>query len=130
MPHLIDGVIDGRIFGDIGVGLGQIRLRLVVIVITHKVFDGVVREKLSEFLVELTGQCLVVDQHQRRLLNAGDQVGHHKRLARPGHPQQDLLLGPRAHPGGEFFNRLGLIPPGRELGFQSERRHGFFRRSS
>ncbi len=130
VPHLIDRVIDGRIFGNIGVGLGKVCLRLVIIIIAHEIFDGVVGKKLPEFLVELTGQRLVVDQDQRRLLDAGDQVRHREGLARAGHPEQHVVPRAGLHPGGELLNRLGLIPTRRELGFQFERHQDFSRRSS
>ncbi len=81
MTHLIDGIIDGRILGNVRIALRNIGFRLIVIVVTHEILDGVVRKKLFEFLIELPGQSFVVHEHQRRLLDTFDKIGHRKGFA-------------------------------------------------
>ena len=56
----VEIVVFRGVFFDVDIPLGDVRLRLVVIVVTDKIFDGVLREKLFEFLIELGGQSLVV----------------------------------------------------------------------
>ncbi len=68
VAHLIDRVVDRRIFRNVGVALWDIGFRLVVIVITDEVLDSVVRKELLELLVELPCQRLIVHQHQCGLL--------------------------------------------------------------
>ena len=101
----------------------KIRFRLVVVVVTHEILDGVSGEKLSEFVVQLAGQCLVVNQHQSRLLDTLDQVGHRKGLAGAGDAEEDLVLLAGPHSGGEFLDRLTLVPTRGERGFQLELFH-------
>ena len=124
VPHLINRIVDRGIFRDVGVGLREIGLGLVVIVVAHEILDRVMGEELPEFLIQLSSQCLVVDQHQRGFLGSLDQVRHREGLAGAGHPQQCLMLPAGLHPGGELLNRLALIPAGREGGFELERSHG------
>jgi len=45
VPHLIDFFIDLSILLDIGIGGGNIGLRLVIIVITDEEFNGILREE-------------------------------------------------------------------------------------
>ena len=55
MPHLVDRLVDRGIFRNIGITLWNIGFRLVVIVITDKIFDGIVRKELLELLIQLPG---------------------------------------------------------------------------
>ena len=81
MAHFIDLVVDGRVFFDVGVGRGDIRLRLVVIVVGDEVFDRIVREHLLELGAELSREGLVVRQNERRTVRLGDDVRHREGLA-------------------------------------------------
>ena len=54
--------VDRGILFDIGIGGGDIGLRLVIIVVGDKVLNGIVREKFAHFAVELGGQGLVMRQ--------------------------------------------------------------------
>ena len=66
VPHPVDLFVDRRFLLDVGVGLRDVRLRLVVVVVRDEVLDGVVREEPLELLVELRRQRLVVREHERR----------------------------------------------------------------
>jgi hypothetical protein len=84
---------------DIGVRVGDVRLRLVVVVVGDEIFHGVVGEKLLELAAQLGGQRLVVGQHQRGALHLLDDLGHGIGLAGAGDAQQHLL-------GQAVFNAL------------------------
>ena len=63
MAHLVDVLVDGGVFFDVGVGTRHVRLGLVVIVIADEILDGVVREQAGEFAVKLRGERFVGGQH-------------------------------------------------------------------
>ena len=67
-PQFIELVIDGRFFVDVQIGGRHIRFRLVKIVVADEIFDGVVREKAFELVVELRGKRFIVGQHERRAI--------------------------------------------------------------
>ena len=88
---------------------GQVRLGLVVVVVRDEVLDGVRREELAELVAELRGERLVVRDHERRLLDRRDHVGHRERLARGRRAEQRLVLQAVVDPGRELGDRLRLI---------------------
>jgi len=49
---------------------------LVVVVVRHEILDGVVREELAHFAVELGRERLVVREDQRRPLQRVGDVRH------------------------------------------------------
>ena len=61
-------VVDAQVLLYVGVGHGEVCLRLVVVVVGYEILYGVVREKGLELPVELGCQSLVVAQDQRRPL--------------------------------------------------------------
>ena len=63
-------------FFDIRVRLGDIRLRLVIVVVGNEVFHGVFREKLAEFRAQLSRERFVVREHERGAVDVGDDVRH------------------------------------------------------
>ena len=75
-----DFLVDRGVFLDVKILLGDIGFRLVVVVVTDEIVDGVAREELSEFGVQLRSERLVVAQDQRRPLDLLDDVGHRKCL--------------------------------------------------
>ena len=116
-------VVDGKIFFYIGVGLGQIGLRLVVVVVRHVILYGVLGEKTAHLFVELGGKGLVVAQYEGGALHVGYHVGHREGLARTGHTKK--YLGPVAalHTLGELTDGLGLVA-GRTVGGGEFKFHG------
>ncbi len=64
--QLVQLVVDRGFFFDVRVRGGNVRFRLVEIVVADEIFDRVLREKTFEFAVELRRERLVVRQHQRR----------------------------------------------------------------
>ena len=67
--------------------MGDIRLRLIVVIVTDKIFHGVFREKFLELRAQLGGKGFVVGQYQRGALNAFNDFRHGERLAGAGHAQ-------------------------------------------
>ena len=76
MAQLFDFVVDGAVLFDVGVGVGDIGFRLVIVVVGHKVFHRIVRKKCLELRTQLCCQRLVVRQHQRRAIDLLDDVCH------------------------------------------------------
>ena len=70
MAKLVNLVVDGGIFFDVGVAGGYVGFRLVVVVVGNKVFNGIFRKKLFELSVELCRQGFVGRQNQRRSAGA------------------------------------------------------------
>ena len=105
-------LIDGRVFFNEQVALRHIGLGLVVVVVAHKVFDRVFREKLAELAVELGRQRLVVRKHNRRAAQARDHIGHGEGLARARNAQQGLEHLAVVDAFNQFVNGLGLVACG------------------
>ncbi len=114
----VDFVVGGGVLLDVGVGLGDVGLGLVVVVVADEVLDGVVREELLELGVELGGEGLVVADDQRGAAEARDDVRHREGLAAAG----DAFEGAVALAGGEGgahgVDRLRLVAGRREGGYE------------
>ena len=90
MPQFVNLVVYLRILFDICVSGRYISLRLIIVIVGHKVFHRVLREKLLEFTVKLCGQSLVVTDYKRRLLYFLDYVGHGEGFAGTGNSHESL----------------------------------------
>ena len=101
-------------FSMIGIRVGgDIRLRLVVVVVGDEILHGVVGEKLPELLAQLGRQGLVVvGQHQRGALHLLDDLGHGVGLAGAGDAQQHLLLQAVLQPLRQRSMAWGWSPEG------------------
>src|SRR5262249_26318813 len=66
VAELVDLIVDIGVFGDVGVGAGNVGLGLVVIVVRDEVLDGVFREELLELRTELSGESPVRRKNERR----------------------------------------------------------------
>ena len=64
VAQAVDVLVDGGVLLDVGVGLGDVGLGLVVVVVADEVLDRVVGEEVLELAVELGGQGLVVGDDQ------------------------------------------------------------------
>ena len=123
MTHLVDCIVNGRVFGDVRIGLGNVGFRLVIIVVTDEIFDRIVREELLELLIELPGERLVVDQHERGFLHPLDYIGHCERLTGPRHTKQCLMLPASLETGHQFIDGFSLISARLEGSFELELWH-------
>ena len=59
VPQPLDLLVDRGVLLDVGVGLRDVRLGLVVVVVGDEVLDGVVRQQLAELVGELRRERLV-----------------------------------------------------------------------
>ena len=107
--HLLDLGVDLEVFLDIGVRRRQVGLRLVVVVIRHEIFHGVLREEVAELPVQLRREGLVVAQDQRRTVQPRDDVGYRESLSRTRHAQQRVVFGPVFDRADELPDRLRLV---------------------
>ena len=103
--------------------MGDIGLRLVVVVVGDKVLHGVFREELPELLAQLGGQRLVVGQHQRGALHLLDDLGHGVGLAGAGDALEHLFPQAQIHALGQLFDGLRLVAGGGVFGMDFELRH-------
>src|SRR5690606_314204 len=88
----VDLLVYRRIFLNVQILRGHIRLRLVVIVVGDEILDCVLRKELLKLPVELSSKGLVMRQDQGWQLEALDNLRHGKSLARPGHSLDRLKL--------------------------------------
>ena len=124
MPHLVDLFIDVGVLGNVGVGLRDIGLRLIVVVVADKVLHGIVGEEPLQLTVELSCQGLVGGDDQGGLLHGRNGVGHGEGLARAGDPKEDHVSQPSAHAVHQIFNGAGLIAARLEIGNELKGGHG------
>ena len=111
--HLLNVLVDGRVFFNEQVALGHIGLGLVVVVVADEVLHRVFGEKLAELAVELRRQRFVGRKHNGRAAQAGNHIGHGEGLARTGHPQQGLKYLAVVHALHQLVDGLGLVARGR-----------------
>ncbi len=109
VPEALDVVVDGAVLFDVGVGLRDVRLGLVVVVVRHEVFNRVVRQHLSQFVGQLGGQRLVGRHHQRGPLQPLDEPGGGGRLAGAGGPEQHHVALPRPDAALELVDGGRLV---------------------
>jgi hypothetical protein len=98
VPQPFDLVVDRRVLLDIGVGLRDVRLGLVVVVVRDEVLDGVVRKELTELGGELGRERLVGCHDKGRPLQLLDQPCGGRALSRAGGTEQHDVLLPRLDP--------------------------------
>ena len=112
MAQALDLSVDGGVLLDEGIRVGDVRLRLIVVVVGDEVLHGVFREELPELLAQLGRQRLVVGQHQRGALHLLDDLGHGVGLAAAGDAQQHLLAQAVLQSLRQLFNGLRLVAGG------------------
>ena len=114
----VDGFVDLRVFFDVNVALRDIGFGLVIIVIADEIMDGVAREEGAELLVELSGQRLIMGQHQRRFAELGDHVAGGKCFAGARGAEQSLTAAAGVKAFDKLGDGFGLIAGGLELAGQ------------
>ena len=92
MPHAVDLLVNRRVFLDVGVGPRHICFGLVVVVIRNEVLDRIVGKQVAHLAVKLGSQSFVGSEDEGRALTLGNDVRHREGFARPGDPEQDLIL--------------------------------------
>ena len=114
VSQAVDLLVYRHVLVDVGVGLFDVGLRLVVVVVGDEVLDGVVRKEVPELLVELGGQRLVVGDDERRLLELLHRPRDGVRLPGAGDAQEGLFLRAGLVARDEFLDRVGLVARGIE----------------
>ncbi len=110
--QLVEFVVDGGFFFDVGVAGRDVGFGLVVIVIADEIFDGVIGKERFEFVEELGGESFVVSQDDGRAVQFFDDLGHRERFARAGDAEQNLVAVSAADALQELRDGLGLIAAG------------------
>ncbi len=122
--HALDLFVDRRVLLDIQVAGGDVRLRLVVVVVGHEVLDRVLREEVRELAKELRGQRLVVRQDHCGPLTRLHDLGHGEGLARSGDPLQGVEPAVAGQTRDDRFGGLLLIAGRLERRVDGEPIHG------
>ena len=91
MAQLVDHFVNGSIFLDVCITGGNIRFRLVVVIITDEIFNRVIREKCFEFIVQLGRQGFIGCQDQGRSGHRRDHMGHCEGFTGSGNTQQHMV---------------------------------------
>ncbi len=112
VAQAVDLLVDGGVLFDVGIGGGDVGLRLIIVVVAHKVFHRAVREEGAQLAAQLGCQRFVVRQHQRGLLHPFDDGGHGKGLAAAGNAQQHLIALAAEHAVCQRLDGGGLIAAG------------------
>ena len=120
MAQPLDFVVDGRVLFNIGVRMGDVGLRLIVIIVGNEVFHRVFGEKLAEFRTELGGKRLVVRQNQRRTVQLFNDRGHGEGLAGACDAEKHLFRHPGLNSLRQGADGLRLVAGGRVGGVQLE----------
>ena len=108
-PHLLDVLVDRRIFLDVRVGRRHVSLGLVVVVVADEILHRVVWKKFLELAIKLPGQGFVGRHDQRWPLHLGNDIGDGEGLARAGDAQQGLVRQPVVEPLHQLRDRGGLV---------------------
>ena len=132
VAHAVDLLVDRGVFFDVGVGARHIGLGLVIVVVRDEIIHRIVRKKALHLAVELRRQGLVGGEDQGRPRHRLSDVGHGKRLARAGDPEQDLIALAVLQPADQLGDRRRLIARRLEVRHHAKRRtawrgaRGFF----
>ena len=84
-PHLFNVFVNRRVFFNKQIALWNIRLGLVVVVITDEILHRVFGKELAKLTVQLGCQRFVGRKHNGGPAHASNHVGHGERFTRAGH---------------------------------------------
>ena len=91
-PEFFHFLIDTQILFYVSSRARNIRLGLVVVIITDKIFHSVLREKLFELHKKLSCQSFIMSQNQSRSLDFIDHISDGKSLSRACYSEQSLVF--------------------------------------
>ncbi len=120
VPQAVYFFVNFGFFFNIGVGLGNVCLRLVVVVVGDKVMDGVFRKKFFKFACQLCGKCFIMGDDKSWLLQCLDNMRHGKRFAGAGNAQKRLMMHSCFHVLNQRLDGARLVACGRERRFERE----------
>ena len=109
VTQLINLIVDVRILFNVRIRRRHISLRLVIIVIGHKIFYRILREKFFKLTIKLGRKCLIMCNNQRRLIQCGNNIRHRKGLTGTGNSQKCLELVPLPKTIDQCFDCLRLV---------------------
>ena len=124
VPHLINLVINRRILRNICVRGRHIGLRLIIIIIRHKILNRIVRKKRLELAVKLCCKRLIVRYDERRLIQLRDNICHREGLAGAGYTEQRLTFLARFKAFYQPVDCFRLIPGWCIFRYQFKMVHG------
>ncbi len=122
VPQPLDLLVHRGVLLDVGVGLGHVRLGLVVVVVGDEVLDGVVGEQLPQLVGELRGEGLVGLHHEDRPLHLLGHPRHRRGLAGTGGAEEDDVLLAAVDALDDVGDGGRLVAAGRVVGDDLERR--------
>ena len=107
--QLVELVVDGGLFFDVGVARRDVGFRLVIIVIADKIFDGVIGKERPKFVKKLGGQSFIVRQDDGGAIDFLDHLRHRECFARAGDAEKDLLAFSVFYRAEELGDGFGLV---------------------
>ena len=120
MAQTVDLLVHRGILLDIGIGMGDIRLRLIVVVVAYKILHRVFGKELPEFGAQLGSQGLVMGQDQGGSVQLRNHRSHGKGLAGAGDAQKGLLPQAQVNAVYQSVDGLGLVAGGPIIGNELE----------
>ena len=121
VPESLDLLVEGGVLLDVGVGLRNVRLGLVVVVVGDEVLHRVLREELPQLVGELGGQRLVGLHDQDRPLHAARPARRPSPSCRCRSRRAARRPARRPGPGVELLDGRRLITGRREVALDPER---------
>ena len=100
--------------------MGNIRLRLVIVIVTDKIGNGVVGEEITQLLVKLSRQGFVVTNDESGQLGFFNDVSNGVGFAATGDTNESLVLVPRLDRFGQKIDRVWLIAGWLIISFELE----------
>ena len=110
--QLVELVVDGGFFFDVGVARGDVRFGLVVIVIADEIFDGVIGEEGFELVEELGGEGFIVGEDDGGAIHLLDYLRDREGLAGAGDSKEDLVAVAVVYTSDELGDSLRLVAAG------------------
>jgi hypothetical protein len=87
VAETIDLFVDASIFFNIGIGLRDISLRLVIVIITNKIMNSIFRKKFLKFTIQLGGKSFIMGKDKGGTVYLSDDISHGKGFSRTGYPE-------------------------------------------
>src|ERR1700689_1309870 len=107
--QLVELIVDGGLFFDVGVARRDVGFRLVVIVIADKILDGVIGKERAKFVEKLGGQSFIVRQDDGGAIDFLDPLRHGECFAGAGDAENDLLAFSVFYSAEELGDGFGLV---------------------
>ncbi len=120
VAHPVDGLVDGGLLLDEGVGARHIGFGLVVVVVGDEILHRIMGKIRLELAVQLRRQGFVRRQDQSGTLNVFNHFRHGESLAGAGDSEENLVLLRLVDPLHQLRDRMGLVAGGFVIGHHLE----------